>query len=140
VTDSTGAFSAPLYDDPRHMGRTRRDQLYRHVPTTREIAVKETLSGTAVLSADVSAERFLLHVNLRRHRTGSRHFRNIRRLGALLSLDDLELYLIAFGKRLEAATLNCAVVDEDVRPTLTGNKTKAFCVIEPLHGAGNASH
>jgi hypothetical protein len=141
MSTSAVALTPPLDDDPSHAIRVGSgDKLDCDVTAARKIAMKKTFCGTAVLGADVSAERFLLHWYLRRHGTGSGHLRYISRLRPLLPLYDLELYLIAFGKRLEAAALNRAVVNEDVRPTLTGNEPEPFRVVEPLHGAGDASH
>src|SRR5476651_2008658 len=53
---------------------------------------------------------------------------------------EFEIDLVAFGKRLEAVAGDGAEVDENVRTALTGDKTEAFRVVEPLHGAGNACH
>jgi hypothetical protein len=134
-------LSPPLDDDPSHrVGVGGGDKLDRDVASAGKVAMEKAFRGTAILRADVSAERFLLHVNLRSHRTCSGHLRYIRRLRAFLSLNDLELYLIAFGQRLEAAALNGAIVYENVRSALTGNEAKPLRVVEPLHGAGDASH
>jgi hypothetical protein len=63
-------LSPPLHDDPSHWVRVGRgDKLNRDVAAAGKIAMEKTFCGTAVLRADVSAERFLLHVNLRSHRT-----------------------------------------------------------------------
>lgn len=52
----------------------------------------------------------------------------------LLALLDVKRDALAFGQRLEAATLDGAVVDEDVLGAIgRGNKAKAFFVAKPLH-------
>src|SRR5215213_3229529 len=54
--------------------------------------------------------------------------------GALLALHDVELHLLAFGERLEAAALNGAVVDKAVLLTIaTADEAKALGVVEPLN-------
>jgi hypothetical protein len=57
-----------------------------------------------------------------------------------LTLDDLELNAIAFSDGLEAISLDRAEVNKDVGPALVGQKAVALRVVEPLHGAGYASH
>ena len=57
-------------------------------------------------------------------------------LGALGRFDDVELHLLAFSKRLEAAVLNVAEVNEHVCAIFTGNEAKTLGIIEPLHGSG----
>ena len=47
-------------------------------------------------------------------------------LRTLLSLDNLELDAIAFRERLEAASLNGAEVDKDIRPSLARDKAVAL--------------
>src|SRR5438477_1855804 len=75
-----------------------------------------------------------------RIRTRALRLRDVCGLWTLLPLDNLELDAIAFSERLEAATLNGAEVDEDVRPSLAGNEAVALGVIEPLHGALETCH
>jgi hypothetical protein len=58
-------------------------------------------------------------------------------LGALGRFDDVELHLLAFSKRLEAAVLNVAEVNEHVCAIFTGNEAKTLGIIEPLHGSCN---
>src|SRR3954462_12439598 len=65
---------------------------------------------------------------------------NVGGLRSLLPLDNLELDAIAFGERLEAAALDGAEVDEDIRPPLAGDEAVAFGVIEPLHGTLETCH
>ena len=65
---------------------------------------------------------------------------NVGGLRTLLSLNDFELDLIAFGERLEAVAGDGAEVDENIGSTLTRDETEAFRVVEPLHGAGDACH
>jgi hypothetical protein len=72
-------------------------------------------------------------------RSGS-HFGDFGCLRSLLTLDDLELDAITLGEGLEAASLNGAEVNEDVRASLAGDETVPFGIIEPLHGAGETSH
>src|SRR4026208_416027 len=63
-----------------------------------------------------------------RHVLGSR---------TLLTLDNVELYRVAFSKGLEARARDCAVVNEAVLlPVVWGDETKALRVVEPLHFAG----
>jgi len=57
-------------------------------------------------------------------------------LGAFGRFDDVELHLLAFSKRLEAAVLNVAEVNEHVCAIFTGNEAKTLGIIEPLHGSG----
>src|SRR5690554_4154098 len=60
--------------------------------------------------------------------------RYVLRRRTLLALHDVELDALALGERLEAATLNRAVVDEAVlRAVLRRNEAEALLVIEPLH-------
>ena len=66
--------------------------------------------------------------------------RDVSGLGTLLPLDNLELDVIAFGKRLEATSLNGAEVDKDIRPTLSRDEAVAFGVIEPLHRTLETCH
>src|SRR5262245_38377876 len=68
-------------------------------------------------------------------RAGS-HVGDFGCLRSLLTLNDLELYSIALSKRLEAGSLDCAEVDEDIRTTHTRDEAVAFRVVEPRHGAG----
>src|SRR5688500_143738 len=57
--------------------------------------------------------------------------------GALLALHDVELHGLALGERLEALTLDRAVVDEAVLLAAVGrDEAKALGVVEPLHLAG----
>ena len=61
--------------------------------------------------------------------------RDLVGLGALGSLDDVELDLIAFLEALVALALDRTVVNEDVGATLAAEKAVALCVVEPLYGA-----
>src|SRR5690348_9700732 len=67
-------------------------------------------------------------------------FRDVGGLRPFLPLDNLELDAIAFGERLEAAALDGAEVDEDIRPSLAGDEAVALGVIEPLHGTLESCH
>src|SRR5207247_1042031 len=73
-------------------------------------------------------------------RSTSRCLCYVRGLWAFLALNDFKLDAITFCERFEAAALNGAVVNEDVRPAFAGNEPKTFRVVEPLHCAGDASH
>src|SRR5487761_2066247 len=66
--------------------------------------------------------------------------RHFGRLRSLLSLDDLEFHRVALSQGVESAALNGAVVHEYVRPTFVGDEAKTLRVVEPLYGAGDASH
>src|SRR5436190_3414309 len=61
-------------------------------------------------------------------------------LWTFLPLDNLELDVIAFRERLEAASLNGAEVDKDIRPSLTRDKAVALGVVKPLHGTLETCH
>jgi hypothetical protein len=56
-------------------------------------------------------------------------------LGALGSLDDVELHLIAFFETLVALALDGAVMNEDVGSAVAAEEAVALCVVEPLYGA-----
>src|SRR5688572_20670504 len=71
---------------------------------------------------------------------GGSGLRDVRCLGSLLSLNDLEFDAIALGQRLEAFGLDRAEVDEDVRTSFTGDESVTLRVVEPLHCAGDACH
>src|SRR5688572_16739880 len=64
----------------------------------------------------------------------------VRGLRALLALNDLEFYTIAFGERLEPIAGNGAVVDEDVRPPFTRDEAEPLRVVEPFDSARDARH
>src|SRR5207248_10910775 len=66
--------------------------------------------------------------------------RDVCGLWTFLPLDNLELDAIAFSERFEAAALNGAEVDEDVRASLAGDEAVALGVIEPLHDALETCH
>ncbi|VVT22345.1 hypothetical protein MARINON1_51133 [Marinobacter salarius] len=65
---------------------------------------------------------------------------NVFRLRTFLALGNGELNLLAFCQGLEAAALNCAVVNEYVRAAFTSDKAKAFCFVEELNSAGSSRH
>jgi hypothetical protein len=54
-------------------------------------------------------------------------------LGALGRVDNVELHLLAFGERLEAAILNVAEMHEHISACFAGNESKTFGIIEPLN-------
>src|SRR5207248_5481473 len=60
---------------------------------------------------------------------------DVRGLGALGALDDLELHALALGQRLVAVHLDRREVDEDVLATLALDEPVALLIREPLHGA-----
>lgn len=53
-------------------------------------------------------------------------------LRSLLTLNDVEFYLVALLEAFVPIDLNSAVVDENVRSIIASYKAVAFCVIEPL--------
>jgi hypothetical protein len=61
---------------------------------------------------------------------------NVGCLGAFGRVDNVELHLLAFGQRLEAAVLYVAEMNEHIAAFFTGNESKAFGIIEPLNGTG----
>src|SRR5215204_1565828 len=60
---------------------------------------------------------------------------DVRRLGALGALDDLELHALTFGQRLVAVHRDRREVDEYVLSTLTFDEPVPLLVREPLNGA-----
>ena len=62
------------------------------------------------------------------------------RLRSFLSLDDIELHVVAFLQALIPIYLNSAVVDEHVGSVVTADKPVSFRVIEPLDLAFVLSH
>ena len=73
------------------------------------------------------------------------HFRTLRRvadgvpqpdnrirLSAFLTLDDIELNIIALFQRFVPVQLNRGVVDEYIRPVFTADESVALGVVEPL--------
>ncbi len=59
---------------------------------------------------------------------------NVLGRGALLALDYVELHLLAFGKRLEAAALDRGVVNEAILlPVRRGDEAEALVIVEPLN-------
>src|SRR5207249_5985974 len=61
--------------------------------------------------------------------------RDVRGLGTLWALNDLELHTLTFGQRLVAVHRDRGEVDEDVVATLTLNEPVTLLVREPLDGA-----
>jgi len=57
------------------------------------------------------------------------------RLRAFLSVDYVELDLIAFFKRFVPVHLDCRVVDEYIRPVFTSDESVALGVVEPLNNS-----
>ena len=66
---------------------------------------------------------------------------DVFRRRTLGTLNDVELDALAFGEGAETATLDRRVMDEAILlATLRRDEAEALRVIEPLHGAGRASH
>ena len=65
----------------------------------------------------------------------ARRCRDVRGLGTLGTLDDLELHALALSEGLEAVHLDRGEVDEDVVPTLALDEPIALLVRKPLDGA-----
>src|SRR3970040_1244782 len=61
--------------------------------------------------------------------------RDVRGLGTLGTLDDLELHTLAFGEGLEAVHRDRGEVDEHVVTTLALDEAVALLVRKPLDGA-----
>src|SRR5579862_2264997 len=78
----------------------------------------------------------------RKRPTGSTtQLRHVLRGGALLSLNDVKLDLLAIGERLESVALDGRVMDEAIlRAALGCDETKALRVVEPLYCANCACH
>src|SRR5450759_2673168 len=69
--------------------------------------------------------------------TATLGLRNVLGRGALGALHDVELHRITLGQRLEAVTLDRAVMHEAIFLSIVrGDKAKALRVVEPLHFAG----
>src|SRR5881275_792277 len=72
---------------------------------------------------------------LRRIRVPSARCHDVRGLGTLGPLDDLELHTLAFGEGLEAVHRDRGEVDEDVVPSFALDEAVALLVRKPLDGA-----
>jgi hypothetical protein len=59
--------------------------------------------------------------------------RDVLSLGSFLTLDYLKLDFLVFGQGPETVTLDGAVMHEDIRPVVPGDKTESFGVIEPFN-------
>jgi hypothetical protein len=57
-------------------------------------------------------------------------------LGAFGRVDNVELHLLTFSQRFEAAVLDVSEMHEDIAAFFAGNESKAFGIIEPLNGTG----
>ena len=64
-----------------------------------------------------------------------RQLYNVSSLGAFLSVDDIEGNLLPFVKGLEALSLNCAEMYEDILTLVSGDKPVAFAFVEPLYSS-----
>lgn len=58
---------------------------------------------------------------------------HVGRLGAFLTLGDIESHAVTFGKGLESITLNRRKMNKHVRSVILLDKTKTFCVVKPFH-------
>ena len=65
---------------------------------------------------------------------------NCIRLRAFLSLDDVELHVIALFQSLITIQLDCRVVNENIWPVVASDESVALGVVEPLHFAFELSH
>ena len=70
----TAAFASSIDDNPRDSISVRGYELDRNVTATGQIAVEETIARPAVVRGPLSANRFLLHVYLRRTGPGQDTF------------------------------------------------------------------
>jgi len=52
---------------------------------------------------------------------------------ALISLNDVELHGISFFEALVSALADAAVMDEDIRFSVTTQKSVSLGIVEPLH-------
>lgn len=68
------------------------------------------------------------------------HANHSVRLGTLLTLDDVELYIVALFQSFVAIQLNRRVVDEDIWPVIASDESVALGVIKPLYFALELSH
>src|SRR5271165_1400708 len=71
-------------------------------------------------------------------RSGS--FGDVRCLGAFLPLHNLNLHCIAFLQALVALGSDRAVMDKDVRATLSSEEPVSFRIVKPLDGAFQTFH
>jgi len=58
---------------------------------------------------------------------------DIRRLGALWTFGNFELYLIALVKDLEPVPFDGREVNEDIIPAVSGNEAKTLLLIKPFN-------
>jgi hypothetical protein len=65
---------------------------------------------------------------------------NLFGLRALLSLSDLEFYVVSFLQTAVALRFYCAVVNKNIRSIITTNETETFCIVEPLYFAFHTRH
>jgi hypothetical protein len=56
-------------------------------------------------------------------------------LGAFGRFDNIELHFLTFDQGFKAAVLNIAEVYKHISAVFTGNESKAFGIIKPLHGS-----
>ena len=73
--------------------------------------------------------------NGRDNRTRRLELLDVRSLGALAALGNLERYLLAFIKGLEAVALDCAEVHEYVVAFVCGDESVTLSCVKPFYCA-----
>jgi len=68
------------------------------------------------------------------------HTDNSIRLRTFLTLDNVELHVIALFQSLVTIQLDCRVVNENIWPVITSDESVALGVVEPFHLAFELSH
>src|SRR5687767_12280571 len=124
----------------------------RLIPLTRLVAVAPSATTTAAAissSAAPGAAAAAAHTAAAAHATAALTPRglgrrvephDIRGLRTLRLLDDVELDFFALVEDLEAAAVNGAVMDEDVRAALALEEAVALLLREPFDGTVGTSH
>ena len=69
-----------------------------------------------------------------------RSFRNVSGLRTLLSLGDLELYLITFLQAFVAFRSNCAVVYKDIGAIVPSDEAVSLSIVKPFYGTFQSFH
>ena len=70
----------------------------------------------------------------------SGNFHYVTGLRSFLSLDNFKFYLVAFLKALVSFRGDRAVMHKDIRTIFTSDKSKTFCIVEPLYSSLETSH
>src|SRR5262249_3453916 len=65
---------------------------------------------------------------------------DVLRLRSLLSLHDLELYVVAFLQALVAVARDGAVMHKDIRTVVTTDESQSLGIVEPLHLTLDSGH